>query len=335
VKLQSACVLILWVAHAQNFGVPRVGAIEYYGIHKLPVERISKPLGLRPGDALPPSKADLEDRLEKISGVVQARLEAVCCEPNGNAILFVGIEEKGAPHFAFRSAPVGTAALPADIVQTYGNLIAAMDAAGRRGQTAEDLTHGHPLMADPDARELQQGLVPWAGAHLDVLRAVLRDSADDDQRAMAATIIGYAPDKTKVLPDLELAMQDPAESVRANAMRAVGAIAVLASREPERGIRVSPTWFVEMLNSIVLSDRLKAASALVNLTEKDGKSTLDQIRQRASGSVLEMAQWRNLRYALPSFILLGRMAGFTEDAIQANWTRGTRSAVVMRFAGKR
>ena len=69
-----------------------------------------------------------------------------------------------------------------------------------------------------------------------------------------------------------------------------------------------------MMNSIVLSDRVKAASALVNLTEKDGKATLDQIRERALGSVLEMAQWKNLRYALPSFILLGRMAGLSEEA---------------------
>jgi hypothetical protein len=321
--------------HAQSFGVPRIGAIEYYGVHKMNTQRISKPLGLQPGDPLPPSKADIEEKLEKIPGVVQARLEAVCCEPDGNAILFVGIEEKSAPHFAFRSPPTGAAALPSDILETYAKLMAAIDAAGRRGSTAEDLTNGHPLMADPDARELQESLVPWAEKHLDVLRSVLRDAAQDDQRAMAATIIGYAPDKTKILSDLEFAMQDPDEAVRANAMRAVGAIAVLATREPARGIHVSPTWFIEMLNSIVLSDRLKAASALVNLTEKDGKSTLDQIRERAAGSVLEMAQWRNLRYALPSFILLGRMAGLTEEAIQSNWTAGTRSAVVMRFAGKR
>jgi hypothetical protein len=322
-------------AHAQTFGVPRIGAIEYYGMHKLSTQRIAKPLGLQPGDPLPPSKADVEDLLEKIPGVVQARLEAVCCEPDGKAILFVGIEEKAAPHFAFRSFPTGTAGLPPDIVDHYGKMMRALDAAGRRGSTEEDLTQGHPLAADPDARVLQQGLVAWAGAHLDLLRTVVRDCADDDQRAMAATILGYAPDKTKVVDDLDYAMQDPDESVRANAMRALGAIAVLAAREPERGIHVAATWFIEMLNSIVLSDRLKAASALVNLTERDGKATLAQIRARAAGSVLEMAQWKNLRYALPPFILLGRMAGLSEEAIQANWTGGTRSAVVMRFAGKR
>jgi hypothetical protein len=48
-----------------------------------------------------------------------------------------------------------------------------------------------------------------------------------------------------------------------------------------------------------------------------------------------MAQWRNLRYALPSYILLGRMAGLDEQAIQESWSKGQRSAVVMRFAGQR
>lgn len=152
---------------------------------------------------------------------------------------------------------------------------------------------------------------------------------------MAATIIGYAPDKTKVASDLEYAMQDPDESVRANAMRSLTAIAVLAVRDPDLEIRISTTWFVEMLNSIVLSDRYKAATALVNLTEKDAKAALDQIRGRALGSVLEMAQWKNLRYALPSYILLGRMAGVSEQAIQGSWNKGDRDAVVLRFVGKR
>jgi hypothetical protein len=267
--------------------------------------------------------------------VVEARLEAVCCQADGNAILFVGIEEKGAPHFAFRSPPAGSAALPPDIVDTYTKLLAAIEAAGRRGSTAEDLTEGHPLAADPDARGLQQGLVAWAGEHLALLKSVVRDSGEVDQRAMAATILGYAPDKTKAVGDLEYAMQDPDEAVRANAMRALGAIAILAGRDPERGIHISSTWFIEMLNSIVLSDRLKAAEALVNLTDKDAKSTLDQIRQRALGSVLEMAQWKSLRYALPSFILLGRMAGMSETAIQSSWTSGKRAAVVMRMLGKK
>jgi hypothetical protein len=138
------------------------------------------------------------------------------------------------------------------VVEIYHQFLDAVRDAARRGSTAEDLTSGHSLMADPAARLLQFQFADFAGAHLQLLQDVLRDSSDEDQRAMAATIIGYAPDKKDVVNDLENAMQDPDEAVRSNALRALNAIAVLARLEPRLGIHVSPTWFVEMLNSIVL-----------------------------------------------------------------------------------
>src|SRR5207237_7651535 len=125
------------------------------------------------------------------------------------------------------------------------NLSRAIESAARRGSTDEDLTHGHPLMADPDARAIQQDLVEIAGKNLAKVRDVLRNSADEAQRSMAATLIGYAKDKKAVVADLEYAMQDPDEDVRANAMRALNAIAVLAAKQPELELHVSPTWFVE------------------------------------------------------------------------------------------
>jgi hypothetical protein len=111
-------------------------------------------------------------------------------------------------------------------------------------------------------------------------------------------------------------------------LRALNAIAVLARLDPRLGLEVSPTWFVEMLNSIALSDRTRAANALVTLTEQNGAEALDQIRERALDSVVEMAQWRNLRYALPSFLLVGRLAGMNEAEIQKAWTAGDRQAAI-------
>ncbi len=147
-------------------------------------------------------------------------LEAVCCQPDGNAILFVGIEEKSAPHFAFRSLPQERRAA-AGGSRHYQKMMAAIEAAGRRGSTAEDLTEGHSLMADPDARELAAELHSLGGRASGPATHCFAHRLPEEQRAMAATVIGYAPDKTKVVPDLEFAMQDPDESVRANAMRAL------------------------------------------------------------------------------------------------------------------
>ena len=260
--------------------VPRVGEVELYGFRKVKEETARRALNVKAGDALPPSKGDLEERLELIPGVVQARIEAVCCE-NGNAVLFAGVEERGASHFAFRSAPTGIMVLPGAVAEHYAGLLASLEAAARRGSTAEDLTRGHALMADSATRKLQEQLVPLASEHLAAIRAVLRDAADPAARAAAAAIIGYTPDKKAVLDDLQYALQDPDASVRAAALRSLTAIGVLAAREPSLGIRIPFTWFVEMLNSLVLSDRTRAAAALVNLTETDAASALAQIRERA------------------------------------------------------
>lgn len=313
--------------------VPRIGEIEVYGLDKVPVERIRRALEVKSGDPLPPSKGDVEERLEAVPGVVQARVEAVCCEAD-RAVLFVGIEEKGARRFAFRSEPAGQATLPADLAETYQHFLEALQNAAQRGSMAEDLTEGHPLMADPAARAYQRRFIAFARDNLKLLRDVLRNGSDAEQRAIAAAVINYAPDKAAVLDDLQYGMQDPDEAVRANAMRAVNAIAVLAAKQPSPGLRIPATWFVEMLNSIALSDRTRAAAALVNLTDKDAKPALEQIRVRALPSVVEMARWRTLRFALPAFILVGRMAGLTEKQIEERWTKGEREAVIRRVSQK-
>ena len=330
----------LWCAVAPALllaQAPRIGSVEFYGLRKVSEERVGRALGLKPGDPLSHSKTELEDALERIPGVVQARLEAVCCE-GGNAVLFVGIEERGAPHFAFRSPPAGDAVLPQEIVSAYRGFLTAVANAARKGNAAEDLTQGHSRMADPDARAYQDRFLAYARDRTAELRSVLRDSAEEEQRAIAAAVMGYAPNKNAAIDDLQFAMQDPDESVRANAMRALGAIAVLAIEKPDLGLKISPTWFIEMLNSVVLSDRVRAAAALVTLTEKDGGAALEQIRERALDSVVEMARWKSLREALPAFILAGRMAGFSEPQIHEMWSNGERQPVlekVMRKEGKK
>lgn len=306
---------------------PRIGVIEFYGLQKIPEQRLLRALHLKTGDPLPGSKGEMEDELEKVPGVVLARVEAICCEGE-TARLFIGIEEKGAPHLAFHTPPSGDAVLPAEIVDTYHKFLEAVRDAARRGSTAEDLTNGHSLMADPTSRALQEKFEDFAGAHLPLLREVLRDSGEEEQREMAATIIGYVPNKKDVVNDLEYAMEDPDEAVRANALRALNAIAVLARLQPKLGIRVSPTWFVEMLNSIVLSDRTRAATALVTLTDQNAAEALGEIRERALNSVVEMAGWKDLPYALPAFILCGRLAGMNEQEIQKAWTGGNRQTVI-------
>ncbi len=327
--MRLAWLVSLLIAPALTGQVPRVGVIDFFGLHRVNQERLRKALGVKEGDTLPGSKSDVEERLETIAGVVRARLEATCCE-DGKAILYVGIEEKGAPHFDFRPAPEGTTLLPLEIVEAYEHFLEAVRDAVKRGETAEDLSRGHSLMVDADSRTVQEQFVALAGRHVETLRQVLRNSADQEQRAIAAYVIGYAPNKSLIVDDLQYAMRDPDDTVRSNAMRALGAIAVLAREDPEQGIRFSVTWFVEMLHSLIWTDRNNAAVALVNFTEKRDQRTLDLLKERALPSLAEMARWKHLPHALPAFILLGRIAGLPESEVQDHWNKGDREAVVKR-----
>ncbi len=311
--------------------VPRIGVIDFYGLNKVSEERLRAVLNAREGDRLPASKADLEDRLEQVPGVVLARLEAVCCEGE-RAILYVGIEEKGAPHFDFRYPPDANIALPEEIVEAYSNYLKAFEDAARRGETGENISQGYPLAVDPATRAFQERFRAFAEENVELLRQVLRTSMHGDQRAIAACVIGYAPRKRGVADDLLYAMKDADQTVRANAIRALGAVAVLAEREPDLGIRVSPTWFIEMLNSIVWNDRYRAAGALVQLTEKRDPRVLDHVRERALPALVQMARWKTLRHALPAYIVLGRVAGLAEDQIHAAWEKGEREKVIAQAA---
>jgi hypothetical protein len=318
-----------WRADAQ---IPQTGDINFYGLHKVTAAEILQATGLKTGGPLPRSRGDLEDKLEQMSNVVQARVTAVCCQGD-RAALFIGIEERGAPHASFRSEPSGEATLPQDLLDRYQQFLTAVARAAARGNTAEDLTAGHSMMDDPAARAFQAGFVEFAAKHLDTLRSALHNGSDPGTRAAAAAIIGYGPKTQTVVDELQFALDDPEPAVRANAMRALSSLIVYAQKNPSAGLKIQPTWFVELLHSVELTDRQESSNALALLTEPGqnaamSSAALDLLRERALPDLAEMARWPTLRYALPPFLLMGRLAGFTDTETQARWSKGDREPVI-------
>ena len=293
-----------------------------------------KALGVREGDPLPRSKGDAEERIDAVPGVVESHLEAVCCDA-GKMILYVGIEEKGAIHFDLREPPEEDVVLPEEITSTYRRFMENLEAAIRRGESGDDVTHGHSLVSNPEARAVQEQFIPLAKDHLAELRNVLRNSSEEEQRATAAYVIGYAPNKREILDELQYALKDPDSGVRNNAARNLVALAVLARLDPESGLKIEPTWFIEMLNSLSWTDRNKALWALQTLTDKRDPSVLEQLRDRALPALIEMARWKSLGHALPAYMLLGRIAGLPEQQLLDGWNRGDREFVIAAVTAKK
>ncbi len=230
-------------------------------------------------------------------------------------------------------------------METYGGFLAAVESAAAQGRAGEDLSAGHALMDDPQAWAFQKRFLEMTPANLKVLRDVLRNASGAGQRAMAAALIGYAPNKADAIDDLQYALQDPDEAVRANALGSLTAIAVLASKQPALGLRIPATWFVELLNSIVRSDRVESVKALLALTYAAGPGrlpgpggipglgehpALELIRERALPAVVEMARWKTPGDALPPFLLAGRIAGLDYVDTLQQWATGNHEAVLSK-----
>ena len=249
-------------------------------------------------------------------------------------VLYVGIEEKDEPHVEYHPAPTGDISLSPDLMDGYRNFLDNVAESIRGRNADEDLTSGYSLMSDPECRQLQQSFLPLVERDLNVINRVLRESSDPEQRAAAAYLLQYGPRNpraSKIIVDaLQYGLLDTDDNVRDNANRALQAVMIGARLHPEQEIRIEPTWYIELMNSVVWSDRRNASLALVNLTDRNNPETLQLLRERALTAVVEMARWHDLQKALPAFILAGRMAGMNDQAINAAWVSGNRELILKK-----
>ena len=175
---------------------------------------------------------------------------------------------------------------------------------------------------------------PWPGSISPCCATSCSAAAEAQDRALAAQVLGYAPNKAEVVDDLVFGMSDPDPGVRNDAMRALWVIATFAKSSPPLGIRVPPDPFVALLDSLVWSDRNKASMALFTLSEGRDPMLLRSLRERALPSLVEMARFKSPGHALAPFYLLGRLGGLTEEEIFAAWSRPDRRAAVLDLASR-
>ena len=278
-----------------------IGIVDLFGLSKVSARDVRASLTFKEGDTIsfanderPAVLKSSEDRLVKLPGVEAARINVVCCE-QGRAIVYVGIQERGAPTLHLRSAPRGSERLPADIVQAGEEFSKALMLAMQRGEAGEDRSQGHSLMHDTAARAIQERFIVFAQRDLPALRRVLRNSSEAAHRALAAQVLGYVSDKQGVVDDLVRGMSDPADEVRNNSMRALLVFAEAASVSSGSSIHVPARPFIEFLNSPVWTDRNKASGALVAISARLNERVLAELRKSALTPLVEMARWKSPR----------------------------------------
>jgi hypothetical protein len=110
------------------------------------------------------------------------------------------------------------------------------------------------------------------------------------------------------------------------------ALLVIAEMTPSAGKpvpHIPPQPFIALLNSLVWSDRNKSSAALMALTSRRDPQLLEALRQREAITALaEMANWKSEGHAQAAFVVLGRIAGYADDAALDLWQRGEREVVI-------
>ncbi len=293
----------------------RVGLIEFYGTTGLDVEKVRAALPVREGETFPTlvdlyaTRPRIEETVRSVTG--RPTTEIAIVSPGQDVWhLFVGLSGSSVKSFPYNPEPKGTARLPEAALDVYRQVDAAFLNAMQRGATGEDDSKGYALSSDDETlRAKQLAMHEYAARHDDVIRAVLRTSADKEQRQIAAELLGYANQSRRQMADLVWASHDPDDGVRNNATRA---LAVLARSNPKVAARIPAAGFIEMLNSGKWADRNKAGELLLALSQWREPKLLAALRAQALDSLLEMARWRS-GHAQASRMMLGRIAGI-EDA---------------------
>ena len=111
-------------AEAQTF---EIGIIDFYGLSRISRDDVRAVLPFAEGDTVtlsddqpPAAFRSAEDHLRALNGVASARVNVACCDA-GRVIVYVGIQERGAPTLRLRRAPGGTVRLPAEVVRSPRN----------------------------------------------------------------------------------------------------------------------------------------------------------------------------------------------------------------------
>lgn len=321
--MRPLVLLILFLFSAVAFGQDkhrRIGEIEFYGYAALDLDKIRTVLTVREGDDFPDSHDEFVDIVKRVNEAVNKTIgkpptdvAVVCCDAQGQGMIYVGLPGRSMRIASYNSAPKETIRLPTRIINLYQQTMEASSKAVLNGTAKGDSSKGFALSTDPELRSKQRATRAYALRHGTLVRRVLASSNSAEQRTVAAHVLGYARQSPEQIVALVKASNDSDDSVRNNAIRALG---VLAQSSPKVADRIPAEGFVAMLSSGSWTDRNKAGFLLTELSQRRPPRLLNQLRLQAVDSLIEMARWRSRGHADFARILLGRIAGIEETRLQ-------------------
>jgi hypothetical protein len=329
-KALAALLITLFAVSALAQDKPFVvGEIEFFGYSHLDLDRIKAALPLHEGDVmaiqdLPTTKEKISQSVKREIGRDATDIKFVCCDDHGSWMIFVGLPGESSRRFQHNPSPKGSARLPRSILDLYDRVMDLLSEAVQK-QPGEDRSKGYGLSAYAPLRETQFAIRQFA-IHNDLLiQRVLRSSAEPKERRAAAYALGYTRQSKAQISALVRASRDVDDTVRNDAVRALG---VLASSSERISSWITAENFARMLNSDVWEDRNKAGLLLDVLSRRRDPRLLSVLRSQALESLVEMARWRNPGHAWNARVILGRIAGIEEARLQQLAASGKAEEII-------
>lgn len=310
--------LIASLVHGQE-SQKQIGQIEFYGYGGLNLDKVRAALPLHEGDAFPTSDDSfrqaidhIKKEIERVTGHPPTDVETVCCNAQGNFMIYIGLAGNSMTKSRYNSVPKLKLRLPARVVDLYQQTSEDSSVLVSKGMATEDHSRGYALSNDANLRSKQLAIRSYALTHERLLRRVLRSSAYAEERIVAAKFLGYARQSRAQIADLVWASHDVDDGVRNDAIRALG---VLARSSPQIARQIPAAGFVEMLSSGSWTDRNKALLVIGELTRRRDPKLLRVLRSQAWDALIEMARWRFSGHADSARIVLGRIGGIEEGRL--------------------
>ena len=312
----------------------RIGEVEFFGYKGLDTDKIREALPFHEGDRISretwtEKQQAAQQALKQAIGKTPTDVAALCCDDRGDLIVYVGLSGRPARYLP---APKGTARLPASVFSLYEQSLSVLGEAVGKGASTEDNLKGYALSEYTPLRTIQLKMRAYAVDQEGLIRKVLENSADEQQRVVASHLLGYARQSGSQLTALVRASRDGNGDVRNNATRALG---VLLESNPQLARRIPPESFVEMLLSGTWTDMNKAGFLISELTRGRDPKILARLRKpEVLERLIEMGRWRTF-HANTARVILGRIAGIEETRLQQLLANGQADVIINALHGPR
>jgi hypothetical protein len=283
-------ILLLAVPGFAQAQAKRIGEIEFFGYGKTDIAKLRAALPFHEGDdfSFESFSSHSEEYTAAIAQITKhspTEIAPVCCDAQGNGIVFVGLSGKT---FQYRARPHGKARLSQDVLELYDRWFQLFMADVQKGAAAEDHAKGYALSAAPEVRAAQLEMREYAVDRGGLLRHVLATADDDQQRIVAAHLLGYTRQSRAQILALVAAHRDSNGTVRNNATRA---LIVLAKSSQKIAAQIPLAEFVEQLLSGTWTD-VNKSSALLDIITRGGSAPPVLGRPDVRTRLIEIARWR-------------------------------------------